>query len=329
MIFAMHIAEGFLPPLWVVVWTLAAAPFVILGFRSLGRIITQRPDQKLPVAASGAFCFVLSAMKIPSVTGSCSHPTGVGLGTALVGPWPMMALGSIVLVFQSLLLAHGGITTLGANIFSMAVVGPLVAWWVLRAGLATGLRWSTAGGVAAGVSSFTTYVVTSVQLALAHPDPASGVAGSVTKFLGIFAITQLPLSVIEGLLTSLALGWLASRSTVALPEWAGHRDGPRRSLRGSIAVLAAVVVLVVAPLVARRGAEWAGADSRAADEVTAIDPDYEPWFEGWWSPPSGEIEGFLFALQAAVGAAVLGYVVGARRKRLGDGADQLAPSETP
>lgn len=329
MIFAMHIAEGFLPPLWVVVWTLAAAPFVILGFRSLGRIITQRPDQKLPVAASGAFCFVLSAMKIPSVTGSCSHPTGVGLGTALVGPWPMMALGSIVLVFQSLLLAHGGITTLGANIFSMAVVGPLVAWWVLRAGLATGLRWSTAGGVAAGVSSFTTYVVTSVQLALAHPDPASGVAGSVTKFLGIFAITQLPLSVIEGLLTSLALGWLASRSTVALPEWAGHRDGPRRSLRGSIAVLAAVVVLVVAPLVARRGAEWAGADSRATDEVTAIDPDYEPWFEGWWSPPSGEIEGFLFALQAAVGAAVLGYVVGARRKRLGDGADQLAPSETP
>jgi cobalt/nickel transport protein len=63
--------------------------------------------------------------------------------------------------------------------------------------------------------------------------------------------------------------------------------------------------------------------------VPALDPGYEPWFEGWWSPPSGEIEGFLFALQAAVGAAVLGYVVGARRTRLGDGADGLARSETP
>ena len=67
---------------------------------------------------------MLSALKIPSVTGSCSHPTGTGLGAVLFGPGVMTVLGTIVLLFQALLLAHGGLTTLGANVFSMAIVGP-------------------------------------------------------------------------------------------------------------------------------------------------------------------------------------------------------------
>ena len=75
----------------------------------------------------GAFAFVLSALKIPSITGSCSHPTGVGLGAILFGPMTMAVLGLIVLLFQALLLAHGGLTTLGANTFSMAIAGPIVS----------------------------------------------------------------------------------------------------------------------------------------------------------------------------------------------------------
>ncbi|NDB21225.1 MAG: cobalamin biosynthesis protein CbiM, partial [Proteobacteria bacterium] len=97
-------------------------------------------QQKLTLGMSGAFSFVLSALKIPSVTGSCSHPTGVALGAILFGPGPMMVLGTIVLLFQAIILAHGGLTTLGANVFSMAVVGPIVGYWVFRAlrGFGTG-----------------------------------------------------------------------------------------------------------------------------------------------------------------------------------------------
>ena len=65
---------------------------------------------------------------MPSVTGSCSHPTGTGLGAVLFGPAAVSVLAAIVLVFQALLLAHGGITTLGANDFSMGIVGPFAAW---------------------------------------------------------------------------------------------------------------------------------------------------------------------------------------------------------
>lgn len=76
--------------------------------------------------------FVLSALKIPSLTGSCSHPTGVSLGAILFGPSVMSILGAIVLLFQSLLLAHGGLTTLGANSFSMEIVGPIVIFLLYR-----------------------------------------------------------------------------------------------------------------------------------------------------------------------------------------------------
>ena len=79
---------------------------------------------------SGAFIFVISSLKIPSVSGSCSHMTGTGLGAILFGPTAVSILGLIVLLFQALLLAHGGLTTLGANTFSMAIAGPFVSFGV-------------------------------------------------------------------------------------------------------------------------------------------------------------------------------------------------------
>ena len=79
------------------------------------------------LGVSAAFSFLLSAMKLPSVTGSCSHPTGVGLGALLFGPLAMVPVSFVVLLFQALLLAHGGLTTLGANLFSMGIAGPLMA----------------------------------------------------------------------------------------------------------------------------------------------------------------------------------------------------------
>ncbi|MEQ1701773.1 MAG: energy-coupling factor ABC transporter substrate-binding protein [Ilumatobacteraceae bacterium] len=93
-----------------------------------------------------------------------------------------------------------------------------------------------------------------------------------------------------------------------------------------LAILAAVAVLIIAPLVARKGAEFAGADTLATDKVTEIDPGYEQWFDGWWSPPSGEVESFLFALQAALGASVIGYVAGTRRRSKGTDAQLAEPA---
>ncbi|MBM0744012.1 energy-coupling factor ABC transporter permease [Phormidium sp. CLA17] len=204
---AMHIAEGFLPLQWAVFWWAVSLPFFMVGLRSLTRITKKNPELKLLLALAGAFTFVLSALKIPSVTGSCSHPTGTGLGTILFGPLVMTVLGSLVLVFQAILLAHGGVTTLGANVFSMAIVGPIVAYVVYNTVMKTGKQ-KLAVFLAATLGDLLTYLMTALQLALAFPAAQGGFIASFGKFVSIFAITQLPLAITEGLLTVLVWGWL-------------------------------------------------------------------------------------------------------------------------
>jgi cobalt/nickel transport system permease protein len=208
----MHIMEGFLPPAHALAWTAVSAPFVLAGLGRLRRMLAEKPELRLTLGAAGAFAFVLSALKLPSVTGSSSHPTGTGLGAMAVGPAATTVIGTVVLLFQALLLAHGGLTTLGANIFSMAVAGPWVAWAAWRGSRRLGLPAGAAIFLAAMLGDLTTYGVASAQLALAFPDAASGFAGAFAKFAGIFAVTQVPLAIAEGMLTVVVMKALAARN---------------------------------------------------------------------------------------------------------------------
>ncbi len=194
----MHIMEGFLPWQWCLFWYLISAPVIIYGIMRIIRISDENPEAKPLLAVSGAFMFVLSSLKLPSVTGSCSHPTGNGLGAVLFGPAVTSVMALIVLIFQAVLLAHGGLTTLGANVFSMGIIGPLFAWGIYRLA-GKGLSSSVAVFLAAFLGDIMTYVTTSVQLAMAFPIP--GFSEALMKFMVIFAYTQLPLAVAEGLLT--------------------------------------------------------------------------------------------------------------------------------
>ena len=76
----MHIAEGYLPPLHCFTWGLASAPFVIQGARAVVRQVREDPESKLLLGAAGAFSFVLSALKLPSVTGCARTPPAPGWG---------------------------------------------------------------------------------------------------------------------------------------------------------------------------------------------------------------------------------------------------------
>jgi cobalt/nickel transport system permease protein len=215
---AMHIMEGFLPPLWSGVWAVLALPFVIIGLSRMSKIIRENPRSTILLAMAGAFAFVLSALKIPSVTGSCSHPTGIGLGALLFGPTVMSVLGLIVLLFQALLLAHGGITTLGANTFSMAVIGPLVAFGVYKlVQKLRGPQW-LAVFLAAALGNLVTYVTTSFQLAIAFPAEAGGFGASLARFMGVFAVTQIPLAISEGILTIIVFNAIMARGSDLLKQ---------------------------------------------------------------------------------------------------------------
>ena len=192
----MHIMEGFLDPIWCVVWFILAIPFVVLGAKKIIELMRDHPEHKMTIALSGAFIFLLSSLKLPSVTGSSSHPTGTGFSAVLYGVCVTSFLATIVLIFQALLLAHGGLTTLGANIFSMGVVGPFIGaliWMLLRKAKAS---IPVSMFFAALFADLITYVVTSVQMTLNHGQSID----AFVSFMTNYAATQLPPALMEGIL---------------------------------------------------------------------------------------------------------------------------------
>ena len=200
---AMHIMEGYFPLAHCVTWGAVCIPFLVLGVIRLRRTVSDNRRTLILLAMSGAFIFVISSLKIPSVTGSCSHMTGTGLAAILFGVTSAGILGIIVLIFQAALLAHGGLTTLGANTFSMAVAGPLFAWVLFKAGTKLKINKMVTVFLAAMFGDLLAYCVTGVQLALAYPGETGDAVASAVKFLGVFAPTQCPLAIVEGILTVL------------------------------------------------------------------------------------------------------------------------------
>jgi len=79
-----------------------------------------------------------------------------------------------------------------------------------------------------------------------------------------------------------------------------------------------VIFIAVFPLIINKEAAFEGADGEAEAMISQVNPNYEPWFEVFWEPPSGEIESALFALQAVLGSAFIfyffGYLKGKREK---------------
>lgn len=203
----MHIMEGFLPNPWWEIWFAIAMPFVAYGIYKLSKITKKIPEALPLLALMGAFIFVLSALKLPTPFGSTSHPTGTGLAAVVIGPWITSILSLIVLIFQALLLAHGGLTSLGANVFSMGVVGPITAFTIWSASKKFGLPNSAGIFFSVVLCDLITYVTTSAQLAIAFSTPTA--FDAFLKFGGIFAITQIPLAIGEGILAVILFDFLA------------------------------------------------------------------------------------------------------------------------
>lgn len=192
----MHIMEGFMSPMWCAIWFIIAIPIVALGAKKVIDLMREHPEQKMTVALSGAFIFLLSSLKLPSVTGSSSHPTGTGFSAAVYGIAITGFLSMIVLIFQALLLAHGGLTTLGANICSMGIIGPAVGFFIWRALTKAGVSFPISLAITAALADLFTYVVTAIQLTLDHGQSVE----AFINFLTNFAVTQIPLSIAEGIL---------------------------------------------------------------------------------------------------------------------------------
>lgn len=231
----MHIMEGFLPTPWWQIWFAVSIPVILYGIHKLNRLVKEKREILSLLAVAGAFIFVLSSLKLPSVTGSCSHPTGTGIAAIMFGPAITAVLSTIVLIYQALFLAHGGLTTLGANVFSMGIVGPVVAYLIYKAGMKANLNFYLVVFLATAFGDWATYVTTSVELALAFPAASGGVLASFTKFAAIFAVTQVPLAIMEGAVSALLFKYVVNVKSDILVEMKVIEESVVRKLRGNSA----------------------------------------------------------------------------------------------
>jgi cobalt/nickel transport system permease protein len=200
--------EGFLPWQWCLIWWIVALPFLMLGIYRLKKILATDREALPLLGVTGGFIFILSSLKLPSVTGSCSHPTGTGLSTISFGPWITAVVCAIVLLFQSLFLAHGGLSVLGANIVSMGIAGPMAGYAIYRLLRDTSVNIYITVFLATALADMATYVTTSLELALAYPAETGGFISSYILFLGIFALTQVPLAIVEGIVLALVFKYI-------------------------------------------------------------------------------------------------------------------------
>lgn len=199
---AMHISEGILPFGWAVFWSLAALPFLAYGLYRLKRLASTDLSFKPLVGLLAAFVFIISCMPVPVPTaGTCSHPCGTGLSAILVGPGVSFLIATAALLIQALFLAHGGLSTLGANVMAMGVMGSLAGFFTFRLLRSFRVNLGVAGFMAGLLADWATYFTTSVVL-------ASGIRGEsafgplLGKILIAFIPTQLPLGILEGAMTA-------------------------------------------------------------------------------------------------------------------------------
>jgi cobalt/nickel transport system permease protein len=199
---AMHISEGILPFNWAALWSIIAAPFVAYGLYRLKKLSAVDPSFKPLVGLMAAVVFIISCMPIPVPTaGTCSHPCGTGISGILVGPAISILVTAVALLIQALFLAHGGLSTWGADVVSMGVMGSFAGFLTFKALRSMKINIAVSGFMAGLFADWATYFTTSVEL-------TSGIRGDSPfmplfwKILLAFIPTQLPLGILEGAMTA-------------------------------------------------------------------------------------------------------------------------------
>lgn len=198
----MHIPEGLIPAQQAVAWYAPAMGFLGAGVVGLKRRLDIQPQIRPLIGLMGAFVFVISLMPVPVPgLGTVSHPCGTPMAAILLGPLTATVLGSVALLLQALFFAHGGITSWGANIIAMAVVGSFAGYGVFKLSRYAGLGLGFSAGMAGLIGDLATYGMTSLQISLAlHGDES--VLNVWAAAFASFLPTQVPLAIAEALVTA-------------------------------------------------------------------------------------------------------------------------------
>lgn len=306
--YAMHISEGILPLNWAALWYALAIPFVAYGLYSLNRRSRDDLSFKPLVGLMAAVVFIISCMPIPiPFAGTCSHPCGTGISGILVGPAISVVITAVALLIQAIFLAHGGLSTLGADIVSMGVMGSFAGYFTFRLLLSLRMGIAVAGFMAGLFADWATYLMTSVEL-------ASGIKGGAAflplfwKILIAFIPTQLPLGILEGAITAGMVMLLYKKRPDILVKMRVIKPGDvAMEKQGMTALLIALFIIggVLSTAIPAEAAKWTGVDEAVIEKIAKEHgrEAKEPLID----KEHGDLLLFLFLAAGAVGGFAAGY----------------------
>jgi len=126
----MHIPDGFIDIPTSAVVGVAAAGAVAISVRGARKELDERTAPLAGLVA--AFVFAVQMLNFPVAAGTSGHLLGAALAAILVGPYTGVLCLTVVLIVQGIFFADGGLTAIGLNVFNIAVVGTVAAWFIFK-----------------------------------------------------------------------------------------------------------------------------------------------------------------------------------------------------
>lgn len=206
----MHITEGVLTGPSFVVTNVVGGALTVWGVAAMKKFSADQPSRKPLLGMAGAFIFFVSLIHLPAFGGlTCSHPCGTPLAGILLGPGVAVGLAFCSLLLQALFFAHGGISTLGANVITLGLAGAVTAWLSFRLARKAGLSLGVAAAIGGLVGDVMTYAMNIVQLGLhfayVAPNPQYDFWGYAKVLAISYLPVQGPLAIGEMLVTGYAI----------------------------------------------------------------------------------------------------------------------------
>ncbi|HSA38280.1 MAG TPA: cobalt transporter CbiM [Methanoregula sp.] len=198
----MHIPDAFIPLSQGAVYWIVALIFIALSLRWAKK---EMSEEKIPlVAVLAAGIFAIQAFNLPVAMGTSGHLVGGALAAIILGsPFAAVFILTLVLVIQGILFGDGGITTMGANIVNMGVIGGFVGYYTFH-GLTIATKNQNASlFIAAWLACVVSALACAIEMYLAGTFPL--VPGLVAMGLYHAAI-----GVIEGGITVFAVNLIAT-----------------------------------------------------------------------------------------------------------------------
>ncbi len=305
---AMHISEGILPVSWAGLWFGAALPFVAYGLYALKKASQEDLSMKPLVGLMAAVVFIISCMPVPVPTaGTCSHPCGTGISGILLGPAISVLVAAAALLIQALFLSHGGLSTWGANIVSMGIVGSFTGFITFRILRTMKVNMAVAGFMAGLFADWATYLATSAEL-------AAGIRGDApfvplfSKILIAFIPTQLPLGILEGAMTAGMIMLLHKKRPDLLVKMRvikSQEPAVRGQETTGILLTALLSSAILFSPVARAAERWQGVDESIVEKYAREQgrEAHKPLI----NTDQGDLPLFVFLLAGTVGGFIAGY----------------------